>query len=160
MGVPLGKKGPAQRPLGWGFQQWKEHIENIEGDEQIMMRWMDPNYCKQPVTKKEGQSNLLDEMAAVGMHFTPATYDSVGAGVAKMNELLEWDDTQPMSGTNRPKLYISDQCENLIQSMVEYTGAGKAEQWKDFIDPLRYIIVSGSGYLGEEAMETFGGGGY
>jgi hypothetical protein len=160
MGVPLGKKGPAQRPLGWGFQQWKEHIENIEGDEQIMMRWMDPNYCKQPVTKKEGQSNLLDEMAAVGMHFTPATYDSVGAGVAKMNELLEWDDTQPMSGTNRPKLFISDQCENLIQSMVEYTGAGKAEQWKDFIDPLRYIIVSGSGYLGEEAMETFGGGGY
>lgn len=161
LGQPIGKKGPAQRPLGWGFEQWKNHIEEMDEDVEVQMRWMDPNYCHQPVTKKEGQSTLLDEMAAVGMFFTPATYDKVGAGIIKINELLEWDDTEPLSETNRPRLYISDQCENTIQAMLEYTGVNKAEQWKDFVDMLRYIVISDSGYLGRDgSVEAYGGGGY
>lgn len=159
-GVPLGKKGPGQRPLGYGFQQWKDVIESLENQDVPLMRWMDPNYCKQPVTKKEGQSNLLEEMSMVGMHFTAATYDPVGTGVARINELLDWDDTNPLSEDNRPKIYISDRCENLIQSMSEYTGVSKAEQWKDFVDALRYVVVSSPGYIGGGSVETFGGGGY
>jgi len=159
-GIPMGKKGPGQRPMGYGFQQWKDLIENMEGDERILMRWMDPNYCKQPISKKEGQSNLLQEMAASGMHFTPAVYDPVGTGVAKINDLLDWDDTEPLSPTNRPKLYISDRCENLLQSMTEYTGVSKAEQWKDFVDALRYVIVSSPGFVDDGGMEVVGGGSY
>lgn len=159
-GLPVGKKGPGQRPMGYGFQQWKNLIEEMEGDERILMRWMDPNYCKQPISKKEGQSNLLQEMAAEGMHFTPAVYDPVGTGVARINELLDWDDTEPLSPTNRPKLYISDRCENLLQSMTEYTGVSKAEQWKDFVDALRYVVVSSPGFVDDGGVEVVGGGGY
>ena len=45
--------------------------------------------------------------------------------------------------------------------MLEYTGVNKAEQWKDFVDMLRYIVISDSGYLGRDgSVEAYGGGGY
>jgi len=44
--------------------------------------------------------------------------------------------------------------------MTEYTGVSKAEQWKDFVDALRYVIVSSPGFVDDGGMESWGGGTY
>jgi len=150
---PIGKKGPAQKPLGYGFNQWKEVILDIEKHHGLtpIVRWMDPYFSQQPQNKKEGQSTLIDEMAEVGMYFTAAITGGRGieVGVPKINEYLDYDDTQPLSSTNKPKLYISDRCENTIQCFTEYTGVISTEHWKDGVDPTRYILVSGSEFIPE-----------
>lgn len=161
-GVPLGKKGPAQRPLGYGFKQWADLMDDLEREigAKPAMRWIDPNFSKQKITKEEGQTDIIEEMAAVGKYFTVAPHDGVDVGITQINALLEYDDTEPLSETNKPKLYISDQCENTIQAFTEYTGVNKAEVFKDFVDPPRYIIVAGSEYLEEDIGESYGGGSY
>lgn len=164
VGQPIGKGGPAQKKLSYGFQTWKDTILEIESEwgKEPAMRWMDPYFSKRGNTNRDGQTNLLEEMAAVDMHFTPAITDGNGVvvGCIKINELLEYDDTKPLSETNRPKLYISDRCENTIQSFSEYTGVTPTEHWKDFVDASRYVIVSGSEFLGDGIVEVSGGGAY
>jgi hypothetical protein len=165
-GQPIGKKGPAQKPLGYGFNQWKDTILEIEKHHGFtpVIRWMDPYFSQMPQNKKEGQSTLIDEMAEVGMYFTAAITGGRGieVGVPMINEYLDYDDTQPLSNTNKPKLFISDRCENSIQCFTEYTGVTKAEQWKDGVDPIRYILVSGSEFI-PETTDNYGdstGGAY
>ena len=39
-----------------------------------------------------------------------------------------------MTPRNRPKLYISDRCDNTITSLLEYSGQSRAEHFKDQVD--------------------------
>ena len=48
---------------------------------------------------------------------------------------------------NRPQLlYIHKECENLIDSIINYNSAGKSDEaLKDFFDILRYLRMSNGG---------------
>ena len=159
-GTPVGKPSVGQKPNGWGYLQWKEHFLGLEQDEEIIQRICDPGFGTQKVTKTDGQTDLFSEMAALDFHMVPVYRGDVEAGVAKINDLLAWNDRKPMSVINRPQLYVSDQCQNTINSMLEYTGCSKEEHFKDFVDTIRYGVTNGLHYCEEGNLTCTGGGGY
>ncbi len=160
VGKSVGKPGPAQRPLGWGYNQYKEHFEDMEQDEEIFERIVDPRMGAATVREKEGESNIITTMANLGVVMRPAPGVEIETGIAKINDALSWNDTEPMTDENKPKLYISDRCENTITSMMEYTGQSRADHFSDQIDCIRYLMVSGADHITNESMMVTGGGGY
>ena len=99
-------------------------------------------------------------MGELDYYFRPAPGSDIEAGIARINDLLAWDDSEPMTETNRPKLYVSDRCENMITCLMEYSGSGNNEQFKDYIDTVRYLCVSDPDYVTDAMLATTGGGGY
>lgn len=159
-GRPIGKPGRGQKPNGWGFDQWYEHFTELEGEEEIEIRVCDPGFGTQKITIGDGQTDIFAEMSERGFDMIPCYRGEVEPGVAKINDLLAWDDTQPLSYHNRPKFYISDQCENMITAMQEFSNCGKDEHFKDFIDLIRYFIETGAMYVDEKDWEATASGGY
>ena len=160
VGKSVGKPGPAQRPLGFGYQQYKDHFEDLENDEDIFERIVDPRMGAATVREKEGESNIINTMANLDFVMRPAPGVEVEAGIAKINDALSWDDTEPMTDKNKPKLFVSDRCENMITCMLEYSGQSRAEHFKDYIDCLRYLLVSGADHITDGSLVATGGGGY
>ena len=160
VGKSVGKPGPAQRPLGWGYQQYREHFEDLENGEDIFERIVDPRMGAATVREKEGESNIITTMANLGFVMRPAPGVEIESGIAKINDALSWNDTEPMTDENKPKLYISDRCENTITSMLEYSGQSRAEHFKDHPDCIRYLMVSGADHISPSSMMATGGGGY
>jgi hypothetical protein len=112
------------------------------------------------VRTKEGESNIINTMSNMGFVFRAAPGVSIDSGIAKINDALSWDDTEPMTDNNCPKLYFSDHCENTISSMLEYAGESKSDYFSDQIDCLRYLFVSGADYITDRDMQVTGGGSY
>ena len=160
VGKSVGKPGPAQRPLGWGYSDYKNHFEDLENEEEIFERIVDPRMGAATVREKEGESNIITTMANLGFVMRPAPGVEIESGIAKINDALSWNDTEEMTDENKPGLYISDQCENTITSMLEYTGQSRTEHFKDQIDCIRYLMVSGADHITAQSMMATGGGGY
>ena len=159
-GRSMGKPGPAQRPLGWGYADYKNHFENLEDGEDVFERIVDPRMGSATVRTKEGESNIINSMSNLGFVFRPAPGVDIEGGIAKINDALSWDDTEPMNDSNRPKLFVSENCENTISSMIEYSGQSRQEHWKDQVDCIRYLMVSGPEHITTEKLRVTGGGGY
>lgn len=159
-GKSVGKPGPGQRPLGWGYIDYKNHFEDLEDGEDIFERIVDPRMGAATVRTKEGESNIINTMSNLGFVFRAAPGVDIEAGIAKINDALSWDDTEPMTVDNTPKLFVSDHCENTISSMMEYSGQSRSEHWKDQVDCVRYLMVSGAEYISESSLQATGGGGY
>ena len=159
-GKSVGKPGPGQRPLGWGYIDYKNHFEDLEDGEDIFERIVDPRMGAATVRTKEGESNIINTMSNLGFVFRAAPGVDIEAGIAKINDALSWDDTEPMTVDNTPKLFVSDRCDNTVSSMMEYSGQSRSENWKDQIDCLRYLMVSGPDHISESSLQATGGGGY
>lgn len=99
-------------------------------------------------------------MSNLGFVFRAAPGVDIESGIAKINDYLSWDDTEPLSDQNTPKLFVSDRCENFISSMIEYSGQSREEHHKDFVDTIRYLMVSGPEYITSASLAATGGGGY
>ena len=160
VGKSVGKPGPAQRPLGWGYNQYKEHFEDLENDEDIFERIVDPRMGAATVREKEGESNIITTMANLGFVMRPAPGVEIESGIAKINDALSWNDTEDMTDENKPKLFVSDRCENTITCLLEYSGQSRAEHFKDYPDCIRYLMVSGADHISPGSMVATGGGGY
>ena len=160
VGKSVGKPGPAQRPLGWGYNQYREHFEDLENEEEIFERIVDPRMGAATVREKEGESNIITTMANLGFVMRPAPGVEIESGIAKINDALSWNDTEEMTDENKPKLYVSDRCDTTITCLLEYSGQSRAEHFKDFIDTVRYLMVSGADHITPESMMSTGGGGY
>lgn len=160
VGKSVGKPGPAQRPLGWGYVDYKNHFEECEHEEDIFERIVDPRMGSATVREKEGESNIITTMANLGFVMRPAPGVEIETGIAKINDALSWDDTSPMTLQNKPKLYVSDRCDNTITCLLEYSGQSRTEHFKDYIDCIRYLMVSGADHITSSSMVATGGGGY
>ena len=110
-GKSVGKPGPGQRPLGWGYIDYKNHFEDLEDGEDIFERIVDPRMGAATVRTKEGESNIINTMSNLGFVFRAAPGVDIEAGIAKINDALSWDDTEPMTVDNTPKLFVSDHCD-------------------------------------------------
>ena len=77
---------------------------------------------------------------------------SIAAGHQVVKELLSYDTTRPISHTNKPKLYVSDECANHVYAFLHYAhedyrdiekGVKEkvSDKFKDFMDILRYTAV-------------------
>jgi hypothetical protein len=159
-GKSIGKPGPGQRPVGYGYEDYANLMKDLEQDEEIFERLVDPRFGKATVRTGMGETNMINEMMDYDVYLRPAPGLEIEHGIQKINDLLSWDDTKPMDDENRPSLFISERCDNLIYAMTEYTGCSRQEQTKDFIDVLRYGAVTPLDHVTETQLAVAGGGGY
>ena len=145
-----GKVGPAQRPNGFGINDYVEIIKQAEAEneETLFERYMDPRLGAATTQAKEGATSIMSELEDAGMSFIPAPGLHVDHGLQLINDALAWDSTKPLSILNSPKLVISDRCEQTIEALKNYTGAGgQGEVWKDPIDTIRYMMEAGANHV-------------
>jgi phage terminase large subunit-like protein len=109
---------------------------------------------------------IRDEFDEHGIHYSNSYTDdnaSITAGHDKVKQLLRYDTKQPISSTNRPKLYVLDTCKNHIYGFLHYTygnykdpdkgGLEKVEEkYKDFMDCIRYMVSDNPQYNKEESQ--------
>ena len=141
-------------------------------DEQSRLRegkisyWFgDPNKLKTP-RKTSGHSGqtLLDEFCMEGVYFDVEINNSLEDGHSAVRDYLYYDNEQPISHTNKPKIYISEDCLNVHTSMTRYTWDEKKsktlasevphEKWKDFADIVRYTCIKRPIWLSLSNLEV------
>jgi hypothetical protein len=156
-----GDKGPAQDPLGFSLNRYKETIEELEGDEKIFLRIMDSRFGSAPTPTKSGVTTLIDQMADLGLHFEPSIGVRIEEGVTMINDLLDWDEDEDMTAINCPRLYVHKDCKNMRFALATWTGMdGKHGASKDFIDAARYFCLSGPTFLDADSAILDSGGTY
>lgn len=157
---PDGKMGSGQKNgAGRGLDDYKQLIRDLEGDEVIAERYIDPRAGATQAISAEGGTSLIEllDQGAEPMYFTPAAGLNIEQGVAIINDLLFYNSNEPISPINQPKLFVSEECRNLIYSMREWTNQdGEKGACKDPIDCLRYITVMEPTYEGDNTFKARG----
>jgi hypothetical protein len=142
---PDGKMGPAQTMnAGRGLVEYKQLIRALEGNENVIERYVDPRAGAAQAAGMEHGTSVIDLFASGDdpMFLVPASGIVIEEGVGMINDWLAYDPNEPISALNQPKLYVSDKCQNLIYCLREWTGKdGQKGCSKDPIDCLRYLAV-------------------
>jgi len=159
-GKPVGKPGPGQRSLGYGYKDYADLISDLEGEEEIFERLVDPRFGKATVRTAQGETDMIREMMNFDVVMRPAPGLDIEHGLQKLNDLLSWDDVEPLSEVNCPRFYVTEDCENVTYAMMEYSGSSRDEACKDWIDTLRYGAVAPLVHVGSHELSVAGGGGY
>lgn len=161
---PDGREGPAQRSgAGRGIEEYKDLIRQIEGDMSIAERYIDPRAGATQAIGRDGGTSLIDLLNSGEnpMYFKPSAGIKIEQGISIINDWLSYDQSQPISSVNQPRLYISNKCQNLIYSLREWTGLDNDKgATKDPIDALRYIAVMNPEHENETTFTPIGGGSY
>lgn len=160
-----GRPGDAQKSFGFGLQEYKAEIEAVErelGREAglppgesvtVFERFMDSRYGNAQTVAREGATTLIEECAEIGINFLAAPGDTVNEGVSLINDWLSYDPTKPVSALNQPRLYVSERCKNTIYALHEWTGRdGKTGACRDFVDVVRYLVLSGAGAVDDDSL--------
>jgi hypothetical protein len=185
-----GRKGPAQNPFGFSLLRYKQELARLEGwdipathldkprewtpgpktKERIHARYIDARPANSSTATAEGSVTLLEELEDIGLDFIPVHLGPAGSlapgdtqsAVHLITDALSYNNEQPLSYTNRPKLYISDRCTNMIFALKIWTGEdGQRGACKDFIDLARYAFASDLQDVGSgNYYTTVGGGSY
>jgi hypothetical protein len=159
-----GAKGPAQNPLGLGTQNYADLFRSIEEQYglHIWVRRGDPRSGRaRAVTEDEGGTDLITMMGDVGMDIEPAKGVAIQEGVGMISEWLDYNDEKPIDALNQPSLYVSEECEQVIDCLRMWTGGdGEKGASKDFIDLLRYAAVDDIDEVTDDMMTVKGGFGY
>lgn len=157
------KAGPGAKGQGFGLRDYIETIAHLEEGEAIGERLIDPRLGAQKYQREDGDSCIIEDLNELDFIVIPAPGDHIEDGLQKLVDLMAYDTTKDIDGVNRPHFYISEDCENIIMAMAEYTGEdGKDEAWKDPIDCLRYPAAYGIDHVPEGSLlaTTTGCGGY
>lgn len=135
--------------------------------EPILDRCMDSRFASSPKLENDRPVTLITEFEGWGICFRPITGHGEGdntairEGVIEINALLAYNPEKPVDYFNRPKLIVSEACQNLIYALLNWTGAdGTKGACKDPIDVLRYLVQGGYAHLPEGAFASAGGGHY
>lgn len=151
--------GEGAKGRGEGIIEYAEVIRDLEGKEEIFERLIDPRLGAAKHQVMDGSSSIIEDMEEAGLTFVPAPGLDIEDGLQALISKMAWDTSKPMDAINRPHFYISDECENLIHALAEYTGdAGLKEAWKDPIDVLRYAAIADIDHVSEKNMLVTGGG--
>lgn len=150
-----GKVGPAQRPNGFGINDYVEIIHAAEDGETIFERYIDPRMGAATTQAKEGATSIQSELEDAGIHVIAAPGLHIDHGLQLINDALSYDATKEISSLNCPRLLISDRCEQTIESFKNYTGqGGQAEVWKDPIDTIRYMFEAGANHVSRQDLHS------
>jgi len=171
---PDGKPGPAQMTeTGRSIAQYRKIIRELEkGENQPFERFIDPRGASNAkISLATGSTCILDQMSEdaenveglgrEGMLFTPASGIHIEEGVQAINGKLFYDPSEPVSHLNEPKLYISEDCQNLIYALKEWTHKdGDKGACKDPVDTLRYLIIMEPTFIAAAPVADSRVGGY
>jgi len=165
-----GKAGPAQTlEAGRSIAEYRQLFRQIEdelGYGEPVMRLIDPRAGGSPALSDQGGTTLVDLLAEPsdhddGMAFVPAPAVPVDQRTAAINSDLSFDTTKPLGPFNQPKLYVVEDCHNLIYSLSEHTGRdGQKGATKDPIDCLGMLLTSKVDHIEAGGLNSRGGGGY
>lgn len=135
--------GDGAKGQGLGIRDYVELIGAMEDGEEIHERIIDPRLGAAKYQGSDGSSSIIEDLAEQGIICTPAPGLDIEDGLQALIGKMSWDTSKPLDSVNRPHFYISNECENIIHALGEYTGeAGLKEAWKDPIDVLRYAAIT------------------
>lgn len=171
VGKPVGKAGPAQRGEGWGYKAYAEYFKRLEKQvlwvdektseehsDEVFERIIDMRYANREVMSLDDTVTMTREFEKLDLFFRGGYDSDIETGVQKINDYLDYDTSKPIDRDNKPKLYISSDCLNLIACIQEYTGeGGREEASKDFIDCLRMALTTNPIYV-KKGMKRLTGG--
>jgi hypothetical protein len=140
-------EGPGAKPDGndEGVADYVKMIKGFEAEDggEVFERLIDPRLGASKYKSISGVSCTIEDLADCGMIFEPAPGIEIDDGLQALRNKMAYDRAKPIDANNRPRIYVSDRCENFIRSIAEYTGEeGKDEAWKDPLDCGRYAAVS------------------
>lgn len=157
---PDGKMGSGQKNgAGRGINDYKNLILELEGGEQIAERFIDPRAGATQSIGNEGGTSLIEllDSGEAPMYFQPSAGIHIEQGVAIINDMFFWNQSEPQSTVNQPRLYVSENCRNLIFSLREWTNLdGEKGACKDPLDCLRYLAVMDLTYEGGNTFKSRG----
>ena len=179
-----GKAGPAQTlDMGKSIVAYKKIILEAEGwtydeetktwddskAEKIYERLIDPRMGGAAVpSAEEGTSiiSLLEDeqrdkdgnVTGPSLVFIPAPGGQIEEGLQLINDYLDYDNDKPVTALNSPRFFISENCEQTIYAMQEYTGRdGLKGALKDVVDCDRYLFKAGVMSLDGNLLDATGG---
>lgn len=143
------------------FSDYAEIIHEREskmpgGGDRVVERFLDPKFGR---TKKAGmvQDSVEEAFDEFGLFFNTDFTPDVAYGHGVVRDALNYDTSRPIDAINRPKLWVSDKCHNIIWAFMNYTRkpdvdpslsphAQVMDAGKDFCDTVRFIEVAHSGF--------------
>jgi hypothetical protein len=169
-----GVKGPAQDSKGFSLERYTEEILHQEQGEQILARYIDSRYATSPRLSATTVTNLIEQIAEVGMDFlnmVPGKGRIIGGenndgSVEMINSALYYDAgteigkwSADLGRLNEPQLLIVDTCPNVIWALEHWTGIdGQKGACKDPIDCVRGMFLTSVNFVGSEMYSFVGGG--
>jgi hypothetical protein len=149
--------GEGSKGLGYGIRDYVDLITGMESDtnDSIFERLIDPRLGAAKYQTQTGVSSVMADLEDAGLVFLPAPGLDIEDGLQAIQTKLSYNKKAPVDSLNRPHLYISDRCENIIQAFQEYTAdGGQDEAWKDPIDCIRYAAVAGIRFIDPNSLRT------
>jgi phage terminase large subunit-like protein len=112
--------------------------------EKIEQRYIDSRAASSPRMENDRPRTLMHDLLDAGLDVALTPGDDIEEGVRLVNSLLDYDQEKPVSATNRPGLFFSDECVNTIFAVENWMGAdGNKGATKDWVDLLRYFALLG-----------------
>ncbi len=144
-GDPKWKYGPASKKIGLDVRGYVELFEEIEDEMGIkaMERIGDSRYFAR---ENENNTDLFSSFEDYGMIFLPSDGKTEDIGITAVDEWFTYNPNYDIDDANRPRCFIHEDCENLIDSLINYNSNGKMDEaLKDFFDLIRYLRMSNGG---------------
>lgn len=153
-----GSAGQAMKPNGYGIYDYVDTIKDLEAEDKVDVfeRIIDPRLGASTVPGRQGATSIISEMQDAGMIMMAAPGLEVDHGLSLISEKLSYNEAEPISVTNHPELYISGNCEQLIECFKNYTGCSRSEVWKDGIDVVRYLLETGADFIEAKSANESG----
>lgn len=149
---------------------WLESEKRWNSDkaEKINSRMIDCRMGDTGVPSQDEGTSIISLMEtpvfdAQGRELVPSmTWDEapdtgIQEGIGLLSDAMDYDTERPIDVTNCPKWYTVDDLVHTDLAYREYTGMGSSKDaLKDIIDPDRYMIKSGSGYIEQTLLRPRG----
>ena len=144
-GEPKWRYGPAAKKIGFDVDGYVDLFTEIEEELGISVyeRIGDSRYFAR---ENENNDSLFTSFDARGMYFIPSDGRMEELGVNALDEWFNYNPNYPIDEANRPMCFIHEECGNLIDSLINYSSNGKADEaLKDFFDLIRYLRMHNAG---------------
>jgi len=142
---PKWKYGPASKKIGLDVAGYAEFFRDIESDLgiEVFERIGDSRYFARENENNDDLFTIFDDH---DMTFVPSDGQMQDIGIAAIDRYLQYNPNYNVDKANRPMLYIHEECGNLIESLINFNGTGKADEaLKDFFDVIRYLCMANGG---------------
>jgi hypothetical protein len=155
--------GDGSKGLGYGIKNYVDLIIRSESDdkEEILDRLIDPRLGAAKYQSQNGASSIIEDLADNGLTFNAAPGLDIEDGIQAIQSKMAYNRKAKMDSLNRPRFYVSENCQNIITALQEYTGdGGTDEAWKDPIDVIRYACIDGIRWMDKTIQQPKRRSGY
>ena len=153
------------RPEGMTSEDWvASWSERGPALEKIHARYMDARFANTKSFEEGGMVTLIEKFDEVGLTFFDSSTGggkwTIDDGCSMIEDALAYDTQRKVDFFNEPRLYISEDCRNLIFALKTWTGEdGQSGATKDPIDCLRMGFLKGVVYVDASMSGMVGGKG-